>query len=282
MGLIKGSLLLLLLASPVYAVTVVIPAAGAADVNCPATIPSFPNASFTPSVNRIMGMPTCVTGAHAQGYEAESISAYIKTSTAGDLLSCAVYLAKTPPYTPPFTKVTGCDTIEVVLGNVDGWYTLPISSSLCLLSASTRYFLACDTGGSATTHYGAVAAANVSRYVVSTYANPLPSVWSSSSFETNSVAFYITATEAVAYTATFDGTSWSPASLTYPRGSLVRVLEYHGLSVPVFSVGVYGMYPEMRNLATPYLGTAKDSGHVCHNVSAVGGAWNCVSMTATP
>jgi hypothetical protein len=131
-------------ASTTTTTTLIIPAGGAADVNCPNTIPT--QNSTTTSVNTLNAAITCATP--AQTTTVLSISFYAATGNSGAHQKCSVYTYP-PGYVAATTSVpkvaAGCDTVEWTApsGTVNAYVTLNVTGT-CTLAASTRYMIACN------------------------------------------------------------------------------------------------------------------------------------------
>jgi len=178
---------------------VVVPAAGASDVNCPATVPTT-NTQTTQQDN-LNASITCATPSRTTSVL--SVSFFAASGTTGSKMKCSVYTfpAGYVAATTSVPKVAaGCDTTEWVApgATTNAWITLTTTGS-CPLAASTRYMIACNQGISPY----AIGYNNTSCTVGGVQCNqqrnsqvytttPLPDPWTANNQGTASFGFYMT------------------------------------------------------------------------------------------
>src|SRR5215470_9093459 len=129
------------------ATTLILPAAGPADANCPASIPTV-NSYVSGQHQQIDAIQTCVTGPNAGGYDVTTISMWIQNALVGKHLACSVYDSASPKN----HLAAGCDVTATTTANPSAFITMAAPGS-CHLNPSTRYWIACN-GDDGTTQYG--------------------------------------------------------------------------------------------------------------------------------
>lgn len=174
-------------------VPVLIPAAGAADKNCPATVPARTNntGGFTSTANLAQ---TCATPAPAT---VTSVTVWVAFSPAGSKLKCTIYGPAAP--TADKTRVApGCDTVVATLPANPGAFITLATTGSCVLAAATRYWIAC-TANDALFNAGSENAACtnclVSAPLTGTFTDPWPTTLTGAGAANDfTLAYYLTAT----------------------------------------------------------------------------------------
>jgi hypothetical protein len=181
---------------------VIVPVGGAADVNCPATVPTAGGTNTT--VNTLNAVVTCATPARTT--TVQSVSFYAATGIVGAKIRCSVYTfpAGYVAGTTSVPKVaTGCDTVEwsAPAANVNAFVTLATTGA-CPLAASTRYQIACNgdnaAGGGFFLGYNTtnctVGGVQCNQQVnPETYTGtPLPNPWTANNQAPDAFSFYMT------------------------------------------------------------------------------------------
>jgi len=127
--------------------TFILPAAGPADANCPASIPTV-NSYVSGQHQQIDAIQTCTTGLNAGGYDVITISMWIQNALVSKHLACSVYDSASPKN----HLAAGCDVTATTTANPAAFITMSTPGS-CHLNPSTRYWIACN-GDDGTTQYG--------------------------------------------------------------------------------------------------------------------------------
>jgi len=177
-------------------VVVIVPSAGAADVNCPATIPTENNQVTL--VSTISTAITCPTPARATNVV--SISFWAQTGTSGSHQKCSVYTFP-PGYVSGTTAIPkvapGCDTVEWTAPGptMNAWVTLATTGA-CPLAASTRYQIGCNQDNGYFMYFNgtscSVSGAQCDQYRTATYATAaLPDPWTATNQSTGAYSWYL-------------------------------------------------------------------------------------------
>ena len=164
--------------------TLILPVAGAADVNCPTTKPTQ-NATQASSNGYANQGQTCATGANAGGYDVTAISLYVGASTAAKHVQCSVYDGAK-------NKVaTGCDATSIQLISTPNAYITMTPTGACHLAAGTRYWIACNADDTATAFgYNSTACTNCWAWVSQTFGTWPASLGAGGTYN-QSPAFYL-------------------------------------------------------------------------------------------
>jgi hypothetical protein len=191
-----------------------IPATVGADTNCATTaIPAANDLSTNGWNGFLLYVKGCPTGATAGGYTVTSVSAYIASATAGATLKCSVYTDGAPQ-----AHVSApCDSVEATLIANPNAYVTMVMTGACVLTPSTRYWIACATNSGATTFgRNATACAGCWSYMSTPYASLWPATLSPTAANNVSGAAYLT----------FGGTLPSTTTTTTlpPTGNLPTVV----------------------------------------------------------
>jgi hypothetical protein len=189
----------------------VLPVAGAANVNCPATIPTQNSTGGGYNGYAVIAAPTCPTGSNAGGYDVNSISAYIGTvTTAGKHLRCSLYDTAGPPKNH---VAAGCDTVEATLAATNNAYITMAVTGACHLAPATAYAITCAPDDNSTAFGTATAACtNCFGYVGTAYPTAgWPATLNTSGYSGGAPTFYVTATP---YTGTTTTSTTLPPPLT--------------------------------------------------------------------